>query len=282
MKRWMVMMVAVLMLVSCFGFSANAETQPLEAQVTVTIADKGTLVLTQQTVIVKDHDDDKKITINDALYAAHEAAYTGTAAEGYATAQTQYGLSIVKLWGDESGNFGYYVNNASAWSLVDAVGDGDAVYAYVYADGTSFSDMYTYFDKSTVTAGAKENITLTLSGASFDAQWNPVTMPVAGAVITVDGKATETVTDAEGKCTLTLDSGVHTISAVSETQTLVPPVCVVTVEAAEEKEPEKTPEPEKEPEPEKVPQTGGVVGGSAAVLAAALVLMGVCKKRYAK
>ncbi len=276
MKRWMAIMVAVLLLVSCFGFSVNAETQPLAAQVTVTIADEGTLVLTQRSVTVKDYDDDKKITINDALYAAHEAAYTGGVAAGYATAQTQYGLSIAKLWGDESGNFGYYVNNASAWSLVDVVGDGDTVYAYVYADGTSFSDMYTYFDKSTVTAGANGQITLTLSGASFDAQWNPVTVPVAGAVITVDGKATETVTDAEGKCTLTLDSGAHTISAVSETQMLVPPVCVVTVEESEKTEPENT------PVPENVPQTGVAVGGVGFVLIASLVLMGVCKKRYAK
>lgn len=273
MKKGMVILLSLLLLVSCFGFVASAE--ELSAAVTVTIADQGALKLIQQTVTVTDCDADNALTINDALYAAHEAKYEGGAAVGYATAQTQYGLSMVTLWGNTSGNFGYYVNNASAWSLVDPVKDGDTVYAYVYTDGTTFSDMYTYFDAAAVATEAGKAVTLTLSGAGFDQNWSPIVVPVAGATITVDGKATEFVTDTEGKVTVTLEAGVHTVSATSATQVLVPPVCVATVTAAKEEPKPENQEPEQEPAPapEKNPQTGVEASLLVIVLGVAFVAM---------
>ena len=60
-----------------------------------------------------------------------------------------------------------------------------------------------------------------------------ITLPVANAVITVDGVATEYKTDAEGKVTLKLsEAGEYVISATSAEATLVPPAVVVTVEAS--------------------------------------------------
>jgi len=232
MKRLLTLSIAVLLLCT-LGCLAVAAEDALTAEAYVTIASKGALAVSYQKVTVTDADGDGALTISDALYAAHEACFEGGAEAGYqAYMHEDYGLSLGKLWGDASGNFGYYVNHASAWSLADPVKDGDAVYAFVYADGENFSDMYSFFDVNTATAEVGGEVTLTLLAAGYDEDWNPVTLPVEGAVLTVDGVATEVKTDAEGKAVLTLDTaGTHVISARSDAATLVPPVCVAEVVA---------------------------------------------------
>lgn len=231
-KRRIVSMLTVLAMVlammPAMAFADAAET----AKVSVTIADKGALVVTQEEVTVTDIDADGALTINETLYAAHEAVYEGGAAAGYASAMSGWGLSITKLWGDTSGSYGYYVNNASAWSLVDPVKDGDTVYAFVYADQTAWSDVYCFFDKKSVEAAAGEEVVLTLSYNGYDADWNTVVAPLAGATITVDGIATETVTDAEGNAVIKMEAGNHVISATAADKTLVPPVCIAEVAEA--------------------------------------------------
>ena len=64
---------------------------------------------------------------------------------------------------------------------------------------------------------------------TYDAEWNTVQAPVGGARITINGITTDYVTDADGKVTLSLaDDAI--ISAVSDTMTLVPPICSVDVD----------------------------------------------------
>ncbi len=225
------------------------------ATVNVTISDKGRLVVVLDEVTVTDIDSDGALTINDALYCAHEANYEGGASAGYGFAETEYGLSMTKLWGDTSGSFGYYLNNASAWSLLDNVKDGDNVSAFVYSDVTSWSDSYSFFNVNAVEADAGESIELVLSAAGYDESWNPITVPVEGAVITVDGVATEFVTDSQGKVNVVIDnSGEYVISATSDSLTLVPPACIVTVKADEVSE--VTSESTPEATPDATPETG--------------------------
>lgn len=234
MKKFLSFTLSVLMLVGAFCLTAFAEdAAPSAADVYVTIADhNGALALAQEKITVSDKNSDGIITIDEALFAAHEAKYEGGAAAGYASAMSDWGLSLTKLWGDESGNFSYYINNASAWGLTDAVKDGDYITAFVYTDAVAFTDAYCYFDKNTVSGKEGDEVTLTLSCAGYDASWNPVTLPVEGATITVNGALSEYKTDADGKVTFKLDgSGDVLISAVSETMTLVPPVCKASVEA---------------------------------------------------
>lgn len=201
------------------------------ADVYVTISNKGTLVMTQEKVTVSDADKDGVLTVNDALYCAHEANYEGGAAAGYASGFTAYGLSLTKLWNDASGNFGYYVNNASAWSLADPVSNGNYVNAFIYKNA-DYSDKYCFFDKNIVSGKEGDEITLTLSYTGYDESWNPVTLPVEGATITIDGVESEYKTDADGKVTIKLDkAGDVVIGATSESMTLVPPVCKATIEA---------------------------------------------------
>lgn len=229
MKKLLSVMLAFLMITGCMSITSFADNA--SATVYVSISSKGELVAAQTKVTVTDIDGDNALTVNDALYAAHEAVYSGGAKAGYSYyTHKDYGLSIGKLWGDTSGNFGYYINNKSCWSLADSVKNGDYLNAFVYSDSKNYSDKYCFFDSFTVTADAKADVELTLSSAGYDANWNPVTLPVAGAEITVDGKATGVKTDADGKATIQISgAGKHIISAVSASETLVPPVCTAEI-----------------------------------------------------
>ena len=207
--------------------TTDADTEAAES-IYVTVVN-GDIELAYDDVALTDADSDGAFTVNDALYLAHEENFDGGAAAGYATEETQYGTSLVKLWGvDNGGSYGYLINNASAMSLNDEVKAGDHVVAYVYTDLVAWSDTYTFFDAVTAQINAGEELTLTLSMNGYDADWNPVVSPVAGAVITFDGVATEYVTDADGKVTITPDKSA-TVSAVSDAMTMVAPICVVTV-----------------------------------------------------
>lgn len=202
------------------------------AEVYVTISAAGELVAAYEKVRVVDVDGDAAITINDALCCAHEALYEGGAAAGYASEKSDYGVSLNKLWGVENGgSYGYYVNNASAWSLTDPVSDGDHVYAFTYADLEAWSDSYTWFDSQTVETAVGGEVRLTLSAAGYDADWNPVSMPCEGATVTA-GEG-EFVTNAAGEVSVKFEkAGTYVVTAFSESATLVPPVCIVTVHPA--------------------------------------------------
>lgn len=298
MKNFFSLTVALMMMLSVFSLSAfAAETQPAEsATVYVTVADgNGDLAIKQEAITVTDRNEDGVLTVDEALYAAHEAKYEGSAAAGYGSANTEYGLSLTKLWGDTSGSFGYYINNASAWSLADTVKEGDYVNAFVYTDPTTWTDKYCFYDQNTVFAAEGDTMTLTLSYAGYDADYNPVVLPVEGATVTIDGVATEYKTDAEGKVTITLDRlGAVLISATSDSMILVPPVCMAFVaekadeSTAEESTAEETTVEESTAEVTTVEETtetdgegcGSVIGvGSLAVVLASAAAAVVLKRK---
>ena len=225
MKKFLSLLLVVWMLVS---LTASAEAAPT---VYVSISDDtGALVLAYVPVALTDADGDGALTICDALMLAH-AAHHPEGAEAFLAEQTEWGLSLYKLWGVENGgSYGYMLNDVSAWSLVDPVKDGDHVKAYAFTDLTAFSDTYAYFTAPVAAAVVNTEIALTLNAAGYDEAWNPVTLPVAGATLTVNGEKTDIVTDENGNAVLTLaEVGTYTVSAVSETMTLVPPVCIETV-----------------------------------------------------
>lgn len=232
MKKIITLLLTLVMVIAATCTAASADEG---AKVYVTIADEnGKIVVAHKSVSVTDADADGAITISDALAAAHAKFYPD-GEEGYGTFDSEYGLSLGKLWGVENGgSYGYYVNNASAWSLADPVAEGDHVYAFIYTDLVTWSDTYSWFEKASVKAAAGEEIALTLKCAGYDENWNPVENTVAGAKILVDGKDTGVVTDADGKAVITVaDEGKAVISAASDTMTLVPAVCVATISAAD-------------------------------------------------
>ena len=167
------------------------------------------------------------MTIDAALSALHAEKCEG----GYASSESVYGLSMVKLWGVENGGaYGYYVNNASPASLADELHENDHVYAFIYTDTVLCSDVYSFFSAPTAEAAKGESLELTLSSAGYDANWAPVTLPVEGAKLFIDGTETSAVTDANGKATVKFEKpGTYVVTAKSETANLVPPFVIVTV-----------------------------------------------------
>ena len=225
MKKFLSLLLTMLMLVS---LTASAEADPT---VYVSISDDtGALVLAYAAVTVTDMDGDGALTICDALTSAH-VAYHPDGAAAFLAEDTEWGKSLYVLWGvDNGGSYGYMLNDASPMSLLDPVQSGDHIKAYAYTDLTAWSDTYAYFTAPVAAATVNAEAALTLSAAGYDANWNPVTLPVAAAALTVNGELTAAVTDETGAAVLTFAApGVYTVSAVSETMTLVPPVCIVTV-----------------------------------------------------
>lgn len=199
MKKTISIILSVLLVLSLGVIFAHAEDS---AQIYVTIADKdGNIAVAAETVTVTDTDSDGALTINDALYCTHEAFYEGGAAAGYATKNTEYGLSLDKLWGTANGgSYGYYVNGASAWSLTDPVKTDDYLYAFVYTNLVSWSDKFSTFDQFMGDVNAAEGVELTLTYvAEYDEYYMPVFKPLANAKILIDGEATDITTDEDGK-----------------------------------------------------------------------------------
>jgi len=255
-SKFLSMILIAAMIVTGFsGFSGNTKVfaaeedtplliataaAPEEITVYVSVSLKGDLVVRQQSVTVTDIDADGAFTINDALYCTHEKYYKGGAAEGFAADEGQWGLYITKLWGDTSGNFGFYVNNTMAMGLADPVSDKDYLTAWVYKeyiynpeDGTTVSDNYTAFNKNVISLKKGEAKKLTLNYYEFDENWALVPKPYKNAVITIGGQPTEINTGKKGKFTLQFNkSGSYFISAVSESDdfVIVPPTMVVFVQ----------------------------------------------------
>lgn len=209
----------------------GAGAQDAEPTVFVSISDDaGALVLAYAPVALADRDGDGVLSVCDALAEAH-AVYCPLGAEGFVAEKTEWGASLYRLWGVENGgSYGYMLNDASAWSLLDPVRPGDHIKAYAFADLMNFSDTYAFFAAPAADAAVHAELPLTLQAAGYDEAWNPVTMPVAGAVLTVNGEKTDAVTNEDGLALLRLTQpGVYTVSAVKEEMPLVPPVCIVTV-----------------------------------------------------
>ncbi len=235
MKKFLTLLLASALMLSATVLSSCDDADDIiedavdtDDDVYVTIAN-GSIVLAYEDVDLRDADNDGTLTVSDALYLAHQEKYNGGATAGFASEITDCGLSLTKLWGDESGSFGYTVNNVSAMSLADPVKAGDHIVAYVYTDTVAWSDTYCFFDKAELEVNENASFTLTLKMNTYDAEWNTVQAPVESARITVNGNTTDYVTDADGKVTLSLTDDAI-ISAVSDTMTLVPPICMVDVD----------------------------------------------------
>ena len=168
-------------------------------------------------------------TVEDAIVAAHET-YCPAGADGWQKAESDWGMSMVMIWGSYDGVGAYYVNGDMPWVQsweMDAA-DGDYVDLILY--GPDWSDSYARFDKRTADAAAEEKFALTLTYDVFDENWVAQPAPLAGATVkTTDGVFLGT-TDAEGKVYLCFEAaGEYIVTAASADTVITAPVCVVTV-----------------------------------------------------
>ena len=231
-KRFLSLLLSIVIILSVANVSVFADATD-GITVNVSIAQNGKFVsgkddtkLAYTPITVTDANKNGSYDIDDVLYAAHELYFDGGAVNGYASAETAHGLSLAKLWGDSSFNFGYYVNNQSAWSLRDEVSNGDNVYAFIYQDTMSFSDAYTFFDSNTSKLNGGEALTLTLNKSNYGTDPSPI----PNATITVNEVTTPYQTDENGDVELYFaKEGTYIVSATPEKGYIVPPVCVVSV-----------------------------------------------------
>lgn len=223
---------------------ASGDVQATSADVYVTIADKGKIavgedekhtLMAEVPVHVTDADEDGKLTFHDAMLITHEEYCK----EGYEAGESTHEYSVNRLWKDDSGNFGYYISGQSAWSPKDEVETGDEITAFIYADSTSWSDAYSYFSQNKLQVKRNDTVSLQLnysswtgSGEVADAALGVVTVSGDASVFSpfTDASGNALTTDASGNAEISFDQpGTYVVSAQSDTMTLVPPVCVVTV-----------------------------------------------------
>ena len=262
-KKIFALLVTLACVVALLPMAISAEeTETVTVTVNV-INDKPVLAAAE--ITVTDIDEDGILSINDALYCAHQQKYQGGAEAGFASSPSPYGITLEKLWGDTSGAFGYYLNNESPQSLLDTVVDGDTITAFIYQDTFGWSDCYSYFDKNAVTVTEGDALMLNLSYLVLDYEtWMTSALPAEGAIITIDGNDTEITVNMDGVAMLTFDApGTYLISAHSDLN-IVAPVCVVTVEEAPALPPTTGSMITEDPQP-----FGGMIAICAAIICAA-------------
>lgn len=225
MKKRISFLLSMLMWINILCLTVSADNM---INVYVTISDQnGKLVLAQEKITVSDIDHDGNLTLNDALYTAHEEKYNGGAIAGYHTDNNE----LIKLWGIENGGaYGYYINHAATMGITTPLKNGDHIYTFIYTDLIKWTDTYCYFDILKTQAKKDSELTLTLMAKSYDIDLNPVTVLISDATITINGEPTAYKTNPLGKVTIPLHgTGEFLISAISDTQTLIPPVCKISV-----------------------------------------------------
>ena len=225
----------------------EGETTPAaDATVHMTVSLAGVLAdakdgtaMAERDVTVKDLDSNGILTYDEALAAAHDAYYEGGAEAGYASEDSQYGLSLKKLWGDTSGAFGYWLNDTSCNSLSDEVKADDDLTAFVYKDQSAWSDSYTRFGQKEYQATAGKAFTVSVDKASYDMESSKyVFAAYEGAGLTAyDSEYKPLAADAysvDGYNVTFNQAGTYYLAtAGTDNASLVPAIAKVTVGAAE-------------------------------------------------
>ena len=87
MKKLVGLLIAVIIVAGCFSIGAYAEEK--SGNVYFTLSDStGRIIFAQEKITVVDKNSDGKFNVDEVLFAAHEAKYTGGAAAGYAAGKS--------------------------------------------------------------------------------------------------------------------------------------------------------------------------------------------------
>lgn len=118
---------------------------------------------------------------------------------------------VSKLWGIETSNTLFFINNLSITSGVksEPVKNGDRIIASVNADDKYYSDYFSYFGKTAITGITGGSVTLCLQGfMGMTQNADPQAIPNAElGIVSEDGfqKLDGIVTDQDGKVVIQLD-----------------------------------------------------------------------------
>lgn len=225
----LISVILVFTLLFCFAACQDQKQSQKGPGAYVTIQTPDGVVLASAFTQLIDNDKDGTVSIEEVLLQAHKDNAPNKEAD-FECINSDYGRSMVKLWGDTSMSYGYYLNNKIAWSPSDPVSENDYICAFVYQDQTNWSDIYAWFDYSSLEV-QESSFSLCLAGyTSYDANMNPVQNPIAGAEIMIDGNGSGLKTEADGSVKISgLSKGSHVITAVSDEFTLSGAVCRIEV-----------------------------------------------------
>lgn len=221
---------------NCSTYAAPTVEAAADASVYVTVSDRGELGMAYEEITVTDINRDGKLSVDEALYAAHSFFGKGYASEN--------GV-VTKLWDVETANVSFFVNHEPVSSDVSTedVREGDYLVASVDRDTVNDYDKYSYFTELEMSVSAGQEFTLNL----IDDEGNAL----AGMEIGLwDGSGSTTMTglttDINGAVTLTLNQegqycvtakgtvmessiDVNTMEITSIETPIIAPVCEVTV-----------------------------------------------------
>lgn len=184
------------------------------------VGEDGT-VLSRAKVTVYDDNEDGKFTMSEGFRAMHREYYSG----GISGFEDTSGGWITKVWGVQTAMVSYVRNNSWVFGTTQEIEDGDYLALYEYSDLANWSDLYTWFDSdsydvplSTASTFTVNGVSVFNSGTNSDGTVNNVAAAPEDATVKVydqDGdevSGMDTVTDAEGKFTLTFDTdGIYTV-----------------------------------------------------------------------
>lgn len=143
-----------------------------------------------------------EVTALDAVCKLHEAMF----GDDYNADPSQYlviGSSgyMSKIFGVETYDAGYLVNNEPGVSPDYLMEDGDRLVCFMYQDTDYYSDEYMYFDQNTYTAASDEDLTMVLAsqyagwGGEFDVEGHVVGL----YDVETDELKAQAAADADGK-----------------------------------------------------------------------------------
>lgn len=203
--------------------------------VRASLSDRGNVILADKEISVADLNYDGKFTVDEVFVAMHDDSYPGGASAGYSSYESQWGLSIGKLWGDESGAYGFWTNNVSGMSLDDEVQDGDYFVGAIYFDQTTWSDRFGYFNAHQYDAikGVAKTILLCSD------YWGTVSAEEGAKIEVYDqemknvDESLYTVNDkGEGSYQLSINAeGTFTVIAKQEDKSIIPAIAKIKVTA---------------------------------------------------
>lgn len=221
MKKVLSVVLALVMILSFAACGKKEEPAKGPGCYVTIVKGDGEFAVAYEFVEFNDYNKDGKNDIDEVLKAAH-ATYGKE--EDYASSNSDWGLSLNKLWGDESGAFSYYHNNQMVMTdLSEEVKEGDYVAAFVFQDKVNWSDAYSYIESTNYENGS---LTVHVKKVGFDANWNPAMQDAEGVEVFVDGTSIGT-TGADGTVTAKVTVTDSTITTKGEG--LVPAVVKVAV-----------------------------------------------------
>ncbi len=167
----------------------SAKITVIDPENNIAVSRDGITELYQTELSVGDPDCDGTITLKDAFMAAHQQ-HSLNGVTDFVTEESFYGPFITKLWGQQTSDTCYMLNDAVAYSLLTELQPDDRLTAYFYRDTQNYSDIYTWMDgNSAITAGV--DTTFVLEGLASSGTVIP-----KGATIEVFDKQGNKICDA--------------------------------------------------------------------------------------